>query len=442
MASINKARPINKRRTHEGASAAHLTVVQQLERSVMSCLLWENEFYEDGQTIADRIRTLVLQNHPADVVRIARQARQEMHLRHVPLLIVDTMLTSDKHRPFVRELIPEVVKRADEMAELLAMYWADGGGDRRKSKRKMCKQLQRGLADVFPTFSGYEIAKYNRDKVVTLRDVMFLCHPKPSNPLMAKMQELLAANNVESPDTWEVALSAGADKRETFTRLIKEDKLGGLALLRNLRNMQEAKVPDSLIRYAITTMKTDRILPFRFIAAARYGMQFEPELEQAMFRSISGSPKLKGTTLLLVDVSGSMDQPLSAKSDMHRIDAACGLAMILREVCETFMVASFSYHLEAVPPRRGFALRDAIVNSQQHGGTDLGGAVDGARDVICDRLIVVSDEQSHTRVDAVKGKKCVMINVASAENGVGYGDWLRINGWSDAVVKYLVATEQ
>lgn len=41
--------------THEGAVAKHITPEQQLRRSVLSCLLWEKEFYEDGQSIADRI---------------------------------------------------------------------------------------------------------------------------------------------------------------------------------------------------------------------------------------------------------------------------------------------------------------------------------------------------------------------------------------------------
>jgi hypothetical protein len=83
---------------------------------------------------------------------------------------------------------------------------------------------------------------------------------------------------LNAPDTWEVALSAvaasgtlaqGADKREAWERLLREQKLGALALLRNLRNMSEAAVDESLVLSAIGSMSTARVLPFRFLAAAR-----------------------------------------------------------------------------------------------------------------------------------------------------------------------------
>ena len=50
--------------THEGAKAPRIAPLAQLERSVMSCLLWEDEFYEGGVTIAARIAGLVRQLPP------------------------------------------------------------------------------------------------------------------------------------------------------------------------------------------------------------------------------------------------------------------------------------------------------------------------------------------------------------------------------------------
>ena len=44
--------------THEGGPAKIINVEQSLRRSVLSCLLWEREFYEDGQAIAERIGLL------------------------------------------------------------------------------------------------------------------------------------------------------------------------------------------------------------------------------------------------------------------------------------------------------------------------------------------------------------------------------------------------
>ena len=98
----------------------------------------------------------------------------------------------------------------------------------------------------------------------------------------------------------EVLLSSGKNKRATFERLIVENKLGGLALLRNLRLMQKAEVPRSTIADAIAAMRTDPILPYRFISAARYA----PDFESAMLNSIKDYARLPGRTRLLIDVSG------------------------------------------------------------------------------------------------------------------------------------------
>ena len=139
--------------------------------------------------------------------------------------------------------------------------------------------------------------------------------------------------------------------------------------------------------------------------------------------------------MLLVDVSGSMVAPLSRKSEMLRTDAAYGLAVLLREICEKVSVYTFSMDAVFVPARRGFALRDAMEMSQPHGGTNLGQALASIRELY-DRIVVITDEQSHDRVPAPHGKGYV-INVASARNGVGYGAWSHIDGWSEAVVEYI-----
>ena len=97
-------------------------------------------------------------------------------------------------------------------------------------------------------FDAYQLAKYDRDGAVRIRDVLFLVHAKPKDADQEKVWKQLVDGELASPDTWEVSLSAGKDKRETFERLIAENKLGGLALLRNLRLMQKAEVPRRPLR--------------------------------------------------------------------------------------------------------------------------------------------------------------------------------------------------
>jgi 60 kDa SS-A/Ro ribonucleoprotein len=190
------------------------------------------------------------------------------------------------------------------------------------------------------------------------------------------------------------------------------------------------------IRHGIRKLKAGRLLPINFIAAARHNPQFEADLEAKFIECFAGREKLGGKTVILVDVSGSMDAALSGKSELNRMDVACSLAMIGRELFEDLRVFTFSNSLVEVPGRRGFGLRDAIVGSQPHGGTELGKAVKALPGR--DRLIVITDEQSHDPVPQMKG---YLINVASNRNGVGYGQWLQINGRSDKVLNYIVKYE-
>jgi hypothetical protein len=130
---------------------------------------------------------------------------------------------------------------------------------------------------------------------------------------------------------------------------------------------------------------------------------------------------------------------LSAQSEMTRAEAACGLAILAREICDEVEIFTFSNEVVKVPPRRGFALRDAIINSQPHGATYLGKAIAGI-DRKGDRLIVFTDEQSHDQVPEPKARG-TMVNVASYQHGVGHGAWTRVNGFSEAVVAWIAASE-
>lgn len=440
MASVNKKQSAPVIYTAEGARARRITPTQQLRRLVMSCLLWEDNAYEDGQSVASLIAELVPKVHPVDVCALALEARARMKLRHVPLFLAVEMVKHPTHRGWVAELLEKIIQRPDEITELLALYAKDRPGP--KKLNKVANQIVRGIARAFPKFDAYQLAKYNRDTEFKLRDALFLSHPKPKTSAQQEAWNQLTDKTLRPADTWEVALSAGADKKRTFERLICEQNLGALALLRNLRNMQEAGVDENVVLNALLTMDVSRVLPFRFLAAARYAPQWEPVLEQAMFRAVDQQARFRGKTILLVDVSGSMDSSLSSQSEMLRVDAAYGLAILLREVCENISIYTFSSRIVQVPPRRGFALRDVMASSQEHAATYLGTAVSTAmaREGSYDRLIVITDEQSAEEVPSPKGRGYV-INVASEVHGVGYGPWTHIDGWSESVVNYISALE-
>ena len=106
-------------------------------------------------------------------------------------------------------------------------------------------------------------------------------------------------------------------------------------------------------------------------------------------------------------------------------------------------IYTFSDRAKLVPSRRGMALRDALDQSQPHSGTYLGAALAEA-EADCkegyDRIVVITDEQSHDRVPAPRAR-ATRSTWPSNRNGVGYGEWTHIDGWSEAVVDYIAELE-
>lgn len=437
MATLNRTRRSAPIYTHEGAKAVRINTEQSLRRTVMACLLWENTFYEDGQSVADRIKDGVAKVSLQVAADIAVKAREESHLRHVPLLIVREMARKggDKYAHLIGNTLARVIQRPDELTEFLAIYWADG-------KCPVSAQIKRGLAEAFGKFNEYSLAKYNRtNKNVTLRDVLFLTHPVAKDTDQQDLWNRLVEGTMDTPDTWETTLSAGGDKSAHWNRLLSERKLGGMAFLRNLRNMKEAGITTTQLRKAIVDVNFNRVLPFRFISAAQYAPSLEDVLEDAMFRALAETPKLTGKTVLVLDNSGSMGwSKVSERSQLTRVDAAAGLAMLLREVCEEIVVIGFGSTAQVLPNRRGFALAEAYRNGPG-GGTRTEYAKNLADLEGYDRIIIVTDEQSHESITAPNGIGYV-INVATYKNGIGYGAWTHVDGWSESVVKYIQEIEQ
>ena len=427
MSSLNNRKNLRKQIKPKS------TPEQQLRRLVLASLLWEKQFYLDGESHANLVKGLVEKVSAETVAALAVEARIKFKLRHIPLLLTRELARLGRLKA---QTLTEVIQRADEITEFLSIYWQDG-------KQPLSNQVKKGLAASFLNFSEYELAKWDkRSSEISLRDAMFLVHPKPMRIHQVGLFARLANNCLATPLTWETELSSGADKQETFTRLMVENKLGALAFLRNLRNMQKAGVDSSLIESYSQTVDVSKVLPFRFLAAANVVPDFKPMLETMMFRALKSAVKLSGKTLLLVDVSGSMfGAKLSAKSHLDRFEAASALAILCREICEEVEIFTFSNDAVRVEPTRGFALVDQLLNSQEHGSTSLGHALDTVhKQTTYDRVIVFTDEQSYDVPPAPQGLGYI-INVAAYENGIENNAWTTISGFSEAVIDYIQASE-
>jgi len=435
----------------KGAKQDNLT---QLRRVVLANLLWEDLAYIDGKEVAKQIAELIPLCAPEDVANLAIEARKFQKLRHTPLFIAVHMLKHEKHRQLVDELLPLIITRADMLTDFLAIYKKVNG-----HIKPIASAAKRGLATSFCNFNEYQFAKYDRNADIKLRDVMFLVKPKPEQG-KEELFKKIASRTLEIPDTWEVALSTGKDKKETWTRLIEEEKIGGLAMLRNIANMKKASVDKKVIVKGLKSLKSQMLLPLNFLTSARMNPEFEREIEDAMMDSYSNLPKLPGRTLFICDISGSMGSNISSKSNFTRQDAACAMSMLAVNQCEEYELVATAgndhsgkgAHEHIKYPKKGFGLFQQIKEC----GARIGGGGIFTRQCLewCqnnikgnfDRIVIFSDSQDCDRVNKTPkpyGKFNYICDVSAHKFGVNYkGTWTaEISGWSEHFLTYVAAYE-
>jgi hypothetical protein len=438
-----------------GMRAARQNAEALLRRAVMACLLWEDIAYESGSSVAKNIAELVAEVNPQTVYEIALEAKKVQKLRHVPLFIATEMAKLDTHKYLVADLLAQIVDRPDALAETLAIYWKNG-------RTPVSAQIKRGLSQAFTGFSEFQFAKYkgNRNDI-KLRDVLRIVHPRPLDKTQNTTFKRIATDTLPVPDTWETQLSAGADKKATWERLIRDRQLGALAYLRNLRNMNEVGVSKTLIRNGLETLNPKWLLPLHFVSAAKYAPEYEQELESLMLKMFDGQTKLPGLTVFIVDVSGSMSATIGDKSLMSRQDVANAMAMIAGHLSEKFVLYATAgsdysriHKTERLAPRRGFGMMDVI--NKAKGGLGGGGiftrqALEYVKSDLQgetpDRILVFSDSQDCDNVNKIPspfGKRNYIIDVSANRHGVNYetSKWTaEISGWSENFVNFILAME-
>jgi len=323
---------------YEGAKAYIMSGEMELYSAVATTGL-NDSFYEKKDERLARIRQLVAQNDPEFVARLAAYARQSLHLRSIPMVLAVELAKSNAGKPWLRKTVNAVVQRADEITELLAYYQKSNERKELKKLNKLSKQLQKGLADSFNKFDEYQMAKYNKMTEVKLRDALFLVHPKAKNAEQQEIFNRIVRDELKTPYTWETELSAlgqmqfasEAEKaicfREKWEELIDSGKVGYMALLRNLRNIVEAKVSTGHIHKVCSVLSdpvavaNSKQLPFRFLSAyreikkldAKYVSMILDSLEKAVLLSVVNLKGFDGkdSVLIACDVSGSMQKAVS-----------------------------------------------------------------------------------------------------------------------------------
>lgn len=438
-----------------GALAAKQSNTALLRRAVLANLLWEDVTYMDGIEVTEEIQRLIPLCPAEDVYYIALEARTMQKLRYTPLFLAVEMCQYPEHKMFVQDLLPQIITRADMLTDFLAIYWEDG-------KKPIANQAKKGLAKAFHNFNEYEFAKYDRNAAIKLRDVMFLCRPKPKNQYEQTLFKKIADRTLATPETWEVLLSTGKDKKKSWTKLITEGKIGGLAMLRNIANMRRANVDKKVINEGLEKLKSSMLMPLDFLKANKMNPEFSRQIEDAMISSYANLPKLKGKTLFIVDVSGSMQTNMSAKSDFSRYDAACAMAMLAVNQCEDYEIvctagSDFTHtgaHEHIPYPQKGFGIFEQIHATNKNigsGGIFTRQCLEWCKDKFkgqkFDRIIIFSDSQDcdlpEKRIPKPFGTYNYICDVSVRTKGVNYkGTWTaEISGFSEKFITFIAAME-
>lgn len=342
---------------YEGAKAWSLTPELALYTAVVTASL-SNKFYEKEGDRLKRIKDLIGKCDPIFVAKLAVYTREKMYLRSIPMVLVAELAKIHSGDSLVKNTVARVVQRADEIMELLAYYQMANDRKYTKKLNKLSKQIQKGLGDAFNKFDEYQFAKYNRQGEVTLKDALFLVHPKAKDEVQQAIFDKIVKGTLVTPYTWEVELSKlGQEiyatenaKARAFTakweELIDSNRLGYMALMRNLRNILQADVSgDHIKKVAKTLTNADKIsrakqLPFRYLSAYRelqsLVVPFVNYILDALEKAVKVSVKnIKGfgmetSVVLASDVSGSMYQTISQKSKIRCYDIGLLLSMLLR----------------------------------------------------------------------------------------------------------------
>jgi 60 kDa SS-A/Ro ribonucleoprotein len=483
-----KANVINN---HEGAKAYKLTPEMELYSAVVTAGL-SDSFYEKNETRLSRIQELMLKNDPEYVAKLAVYARNEMYMRSIPMVLAVELAKTNSGNALVSKTVNGVVKRADEITELLAYYQLANKRNNVKKLNKLSKQIQKGLSEAFNRFDEYQFGKYNRDAEIKMRDALFIVHPKAKDEAQQIVFNKIAANELSVPFTWETELSAlgqikyanGNEKANAFKakweELIDSGKVGYMALMRNLRNILEANVSAQHVKKVCEYLSNENAivnskqLPFRFLAAYREVKVLKSDLVSMVLNAletavIASARNIKGfneatRVLIACDVSGSMQKPVSAKSKVLLFDIGLMLGMLMQSKSKRVVSGMFGDTWKIINMPYNNVLSNVTEYYKREG--EVGYATNGhkviddllERKVIMDKVMMFTDCQlwSNKVIGSSLEKSWKNYKIIAPHAKLylfdlaGYGnipiniqkdDVCLIAGWSDKVFDVLQAIE-
>lgn len=414
---------MNKKvKNNAGGISYALPTKERLVTGVLTCFFNEPKSHNDTSEDLVKAARELIKTEPDFVAKLAVYARKEFHMRTISQVLAAEVAHATKNNKIVRKMVRGVIERPDDITNILAYYFDTFGPRKGKDGKKdnpVRRSLRRGIADAFHKFTEYHLAKYKGEKdLVKLRDALLIARPKPINDEQAKVWKRLIEGNLEVPETRETILSEKGQSQKVWEDMIDSNKLGFMAMLRNICNFLTYDISDTYLAKVIARLKNKKAvteskqLPYRFFSAYKMVKANHPynkklddivtALDTSLSLSVANMPKLKGTTFMTADESGSMRKPISEKSQVEMIDIG-NLMMALGDgFCEKSIPSVFgdSTKLVSLNKEDGtLAKMDHInkVGNTVGMSTKMVTAIDYIidRKIKVDRIIVFSDMQAY-----------------------------------------------
>lgn len=445
---------VSKTTNNAGGAAFTMNPEMELTHAVLTTFL-EDKFYESGSARQARIQALIAQNKPEFVAKLAVVARKEFNMRSVSHVLLGELSKIHRGDSLVSRAIIEAAVRPDDLTELVAFIGTP-----------LPKQVKRGIRNAILKFSPYQLAKYKAEgKAVSMVDVFNLVHPKAqhaSEEQKVAWKKLMTGTLV-STDTWESEIANAKDeagRKEQWERLVREDKLGYMALIRNLNNLIKYNVSPETKNLAIAKLtnpeevKNSKQLPFRYLTAfenVKGNRPFTDAISEAMDIAVSNVPELPGRTLIAIDTSGSMGGDPIRKASIFGatlVKANAGADIILYDTSiKELTVSGRSPVID---------LAQTIEKAAMGGGTQtsLVFGYAASKQAVYDRIIIISDNQSWNESSVQRAyddyKAAYNTNpYVYAIDIQGYGTRdvkggrvFNLTGWSDRLLDFVGKMEQ
>lgn len=465
MAKFNETKTI-KTVNNCGHVAYSMTDKAKLVTQVLTSFFNENKFYGDNSVEIEETIKKVIKKDPKFVSNLAVYARRKFNMRSITHVLTAYLAHETEGKPYVRETVKGISLRGDDITETMAFYLSKFG-------KPIPNSLKKGINDVLVKFDEYTLAKYKGNgKTVKMRDLLCLCRPTPLSELQSQMWKRCLEDKLEMPVTWETQLSANGNNAETWEKLIDSGKVGYMALLRNLANIIKAspKNIDKVLERIQNpeAVRKSKQLPFRYLSAYRTiqpiaGSKALDALESAVDIAVENIPKIHGNTVIAVDVSASMHDKISSKSEIRCCEIALMLAYIANRICDNAYIYAFDTGLYKITVSKRVNIIDATLNTRiSGGGTDMSLPFQHmiSDKIKADRVIIMSDNMCNSGVTWYNHKTVnTLANEYRAKTGnniwvhavdlQGYGTQQfageRTNiiaGWSERVFDFINLAEQ